>query len=48
MILLYLKNGRFERTVCWHQIFLKLEENIKEAYKTLKTYGEQERGTANF
>jgi uncharacterized protein YktA (UPF0223 family) len=32
---LFLKSGRLERTVCWHQIFLKLGENIKETFKTL-------------
>jgi hypothetical protein len=42
------KNGRFEGTVHWHQIFLKRGENIKEAYKTSKTFGELQRGTANF
>jgi hypothetical protein len=27
---------------------LKLGKNVKEAYKALKTFGEQTRGTANF
>jgi hypothetical protein len=48
VILLYLKSGRLERTVCWHQIFFKLGENVKETFNTLKSFGEQARGRANF
>jgi hypothetical protein len=44
----YLKNDILERTVCWHQIFLKLGEHVKETFKTLKSFGEQARGMVNF
>jgi hypothetical protein len=44
-ILAYLENGRLERTVCLHQILLKLGKDDTESFEMLKVaFGEQVMG----